>query len=102
MESEMSRETAQIADGIPRPKASDSTQHWSRLGDAVTPLTPEACVAIIVDLKCRQSGTKRTLLTELYDIPRRKISPRSNSFNTLLQGVVTPTRSCVDEPRFHP
>jgi hypothetical protein len=74
METEMSLETAQIADGIPRPKISDSTQHWSRLDDAVTPLTREACVAIIVDLKRRQSGTKGALLTELYEISKRNIS----------------------------
>jgi hypothetical protein len=58
METEMNLETAQIADGIPRPKISDSTQHWTRLDDAVTPLTPEACVAIIVDLKRRHLGQK--------------------------------------------
>jgi len=69
METEMNLETAQIADGIPRPKISDSTQHWSRLDDAVTPFIPGACVAIIVDLKQPQSGSKKTCLLTYTRFP---------------------------------
>src|SRR5580700_5152200 len=65
METEMNLETTQIAAGIPRPKISDSTQHWS----TVTPLIPEACVAIIVDLQQVNLG-RQELLPSYTTFPR--------------------------------